>query len=53
MFCWHRWRVYVCVRSAVYLLPVIGCVGEHGGHVEHELIVLVGGVEGVCACGVS
>lgn len=34
------------------LLPVVGCVGEHGGHVEHQLIVLVGGVERVYACGV-
>ena len=35
------------------LLSVVGCVGEHGGHVEHQLVVLIGGVERVCAGGVS
>lgn len=35
------------------LLSVVWCVGEHGGHVEHQLVVLIGGVERVCACGVG
>lgn len=34
------------------LLSVVGCIGEHGGDVKHQLIVLVGGVERVCARGV-
>ena len=42
------------VHSAVsYLLFVVGGVGQHGGDVEHDLIVLAGGVEGVGSCGVS
>ena len=32
-----------------YLLSVVGGVGQHGGHVEHDLVVLVGGVQGVGA----
>lgn len=31
------------------LLPVVGCVGQKCGDVEHQLIVLVGGVERVSA----
>lgn len=34
------------------LLSVVGCVREHGGHVKHQLVVLVGGVERVRASGV-
>jgi len=47
-----RWGGNVTKR-AVYLLSVIGRVGEHGGHVKHQLVVLVGRVKRVCACGVS
>lgn len=37
--------VYVlCV--VCYLLCVVGRVGQHGGHMEHDLIVLVARVEG-------
>lgn len=36
-----------------YLLPVVGGVGQHGGDVEHDLVVLVGRVERVGAGGVS
>lgn len=39
-------------RQFADLLPVVGRVGQHGGHMEHQLIVLVGGVERVCARGV-
>ena len=35
------------------LLSVVGRVGEHGGHVKHQLVVLIGGVEGVYARGVG
>lgn len=35
------------------LLPVVGGVGEQGGDVEHDLIVLVRCVEGVGSRGVS
>ena len=39
-----------CWRTAVrYLLAVVGGVGQHGGDVEHDLVVLVGGVQGVGA----
>lgn len=34
------------------LLPVIGCVGEKRGHVEHQLIVFVCCVKRVAAGGV-
>lgn len=40
------------IRSS-HLLWVVGHVWQHGGHVEHDLIALVGGVEGVGACGIS
>ncbi len=30
-----------------YLLCVVGCVGQHGGHMKHNLIVLVPRVEGM------
>lgn len=40
------------IRSS-HLLWVVGHVRQHGGHVEHDLIALVGGVEGVGACGIS
>lgn len=36
-----------------HLLGVVGHVGQHGGHVEHDLIALVGGVQGVGARRVS
>lgn len=36
-----------------YLLFIVGCVGQHGGHVEHDLIILVSGVQGVGAGRVS
>lgn len=36
-----------------YLLPVVGHVGKHGGHVEHELIVFVRGVQGVRSSRIS
>lgn len=35
-----------------HLLLVIRRVRQHRGHVEHDLVVLVGGVERVCACGI-
>lgn len=40
------------VEGVTDLLSVVGGVGEHGGHVKHQLVVLVGGVERVCASGV-
>lgn len=40
------------VEAATDLLSVVGCVREHGGHVKHQLVVLVGGVEGVRPRGV-
>lgn len=40
------------VEGLTDLLFVVGCVREHGGHVKHQLVVLVGGVERVCASGV-
>ena len=36
-----------------YLLGVVGHVRQHGGHVEHDLVALVGSVKGVGACRVS
>ena len=41
----------VCVEFTD-LLSVVGRVGEHGGHVKHQLVVLIGGVERVRARGV-
>lgn len=35
-----------------HLLSVVGRVGQECGHVEHQLIVLVSGVERVSAGGV-
>ena len=35
-----------------YLLCVVGRVGQHSGHMKHNLIVLVTRVEGVCPRGV-
>lgn len=35
-----------------HLLLVIGGVRQHRGYVEHDLMVLVRGVEGVRACGI-
>lgn len=32
-----------------YLLRVVGHVREHSGYVEHDLVALVGGVQGVGA----
>lgn len=40
------------IRSS-HLLWVVGHVWQHGGHVEHDLIALVGGVQGVGASGIS
>lgn len=40
------------VEGLTDLLSVVGCVREHGGHVKHQLVVLVGGVERVRASGV-
>lgn len=40
------------VRQLADLLPVVGCVRQHCGHMEHQLVVLVGGVERVRARGV-
>ena len=43
--------VSVCVEDCrTHLLPVVGGVGQQRRHMEHELIVLVGGVERVCSC---
>lgn len=44
--------VLVKVQSS-YLLRVVGHVGQHGGDVEHDLVALVGGVQGVGACRIS
>lgn len=46
-------QVALHVNERVYLLRVVGHVWQHGGHVEHHLIALVGGVKGVGACRVS
>lgn len=35
------------VLQRVYLLCVVGRVGQHSGHVKHNLVVLVACVEGV------
>lgn len=40
------------IRSS-HLLWVVGHVRQHGGHVEHDLIALVGGIQGVGASGIS
>lgn len=40
-----------CVSQ--YLLLVVGCVGQHRWHMEHDLIILIGCVQGVSACWVS
>lgn len=39
--------------ASAHLLWVVGHVRQHGGHVEHDLIALVGGVQGVCSRGIS
>lgn len=39
-------------RRPSHLLLVIGGVRQHRGHVEHDLVVLVRGVQGVRACGI-
>lgn len=36
-----------------HLLGVVGHVGQHGGHVEHDLVALVGGVQRVGARRIS
>lgn len=36
-----------------HLLSVVGHVGQHGGHVEHDFIVFVCGVQGVSSCRIS
>lgn len=36
-----------------YLLLVVGCVGQHGGHMEHDLIILVSRMQGVGSSGIS
>lgn len=33
-----------------YLLCVVGCVGQHSGHMKHNFVVLVARVEGMCPC---
>lgn len=33
------------VEGVTDLLSVVGGVREHGGHVKHQFVVLVGGVE--------
>lgn len=40
-------------RNSADLLPVVGGVREHGGHVEHQLVVLIGGVQRVHSRGVG
>lgn len=48
------WIGTCCGSSGgLYLLPVVGRVGEHGAHVEHELVVFVGRVQGVRSCRIS
>lgn len=32
-----------------YLLRIIGHVWKHGGHVKHDLVVLIGGIQRVCS----
>lgn len=41
------------IIGLLYLLRVVGRVGQHGGHVKHNLIVLVARIEGVCSRGVG
>lgn len=41
------------IIGLLYLLRVVGCVGQHGGHMKHNLIVLVARIEGVCSRGVG
>lgn len=46
----------VCQSAAIasaHLLWVVGHVRQHGGNVEHDLIALVGGVQGVGSRGIS
>lgn len=43
--------LYLCLNKHglyLYLLCVVGRVGQHRGHMKHNLIVLVARVEGVC-----
>lgn len=47
--CWCRIEVLI----SSHLLRIVGHVWQHGGHVEHDLVALVGGVEGVGARGVG
>lgn len=51
--CFFSLETYTSVgallRWGCYLLWVAGHVWQHGGHVEHYLIALVGGVQGVGA----
>lgn len=37
----------ICGAECVYLLCVVGRVGQHSGHMKHNLIVLVARVEGM------
>lgn len=47
-----RVRRSAAVASA-HLLWVAGHVRQHGGHMEHDLIALVGGVQGVGSRGIG
>ena len=38
---------FCSIRGLLYLLCVVGRVGQHSGHMEHNLVVLVARVEGV------
>lgn len=40
-------------QQLTYLLLVVGRVRQHGGHMEHDLVILVGGEQGVSAGGVG
>lgn len=40
-------------RRRTYLLSIVGHVGKHGGHMEHEFVIFVRGVEGVSSRRIS
>ncbi len=47
---WMYVCVCVCVCVCVsYLLRIVGHVWKHGGNVKHDLIVLIGCIQGVCS----
>lgn len=49
---WQYRHTKLMIAVSTDLLSVVGCVGEHGGDMKHQLVVLVGGIERMCACGI-